>query len=264
MAVIVRSIKSATSTTAWADGVGNKVLAAEHNADLDTIYAEFNGNIENANIKAAAAIAYSKLNLSAAIVNADIDPAADIAGSKLLDGSVDGGTKLTAASLLADRIASEEQMLATPATANVSAKVDMNTDATWTDVGPSVGITPTGAVVVLAMIQGFASQRGDVSNTEESQLYMRLRREGSTNTNYREMQVGHVEDAEGENFGAPFSLVVPMTLEAGVLNTILLQYYKVNAGFGATWDLNPTFSGAPAFTGTLPGTAMTVLPIYAT
>ena len=40
---------------------GATIIASEHNSNFDTIYAEFNGNITNSNIAAAAAIADSKL-----------------------------------------------------------------------------------------------------------------------------------------------------------------------------------------------------------
>lgn len=43
---------------------GAVIIASEHNANFNTIYNEFNGNIENVNIKSNAAIAASKLNLS--------------------------------------------------------------------------------------------------------------------------------------------------------------------------------------------------------
>lgn len=42
---------------------GNTILAAENNSNETTIYNEFNGNIENANIKSTAAIEESKLSL---------------------------------------------------------------------------------------------------------------------------------------------------------------------------------------------------------
>lgn len=49
---------------------------------------EFNGNIENANIKASAGITYSKLNLASSIVNADISASAAIAASKIDLGTI--------------------------------------------------------------------------------------------------------------------------------------------------------------------------------
>jgi len=43
---------------------GSTIVAAEHNSNFDTIYNDYNGNITNANVSSAAAIANSKLNLS--------------------------------------------------------------------------------------------------------------------------------------------------------------------------------------------------------
>lgn len=51
---------------------GTTIVASEVNDDFDTIYNEFNGNVDNANLKAAAAIAYSKLALTGAILAADL------------------------------------------------------------------------------------------------------------------------------------------------------------------------------------------------
>lgn len=60
------------------------ITAAGLDGKVDPLVTEFNGNIENANIKAGAAIAYSKLNLTGTITNTDISTTADIAASKLL------------------------------------------------------------------------------------------------------------------------------------------------------------------------------------
>lgn len=59
------------------------VTAALLDGKVDPLATEFNGNIENVNIKAGAAIAYSKLNLATSIVNADISASAAIVDTKL-------------------------------------------------------------------------------------------------------------------------------------------------------------------------------------
>lgn len=43
---------------------GDPIVASEHNANFDTIYNDYNGNIKNENVAADAAIASSKLDLS--------------------------------------------------------------------------------------------------------------------------------------------------------------------------------------------------------
>jgi len=54
---------------------GSTIVAAEHNTNNDTIYNEFNGNIDNANIKSGAAIADTKL--------ASISTAGKVSGAAL-------------------------------------------------------------------------------------------------------------------------------------------------------------------------------------
>lgn len=63
---------------------GAVIIASQHNSNFTTIYSDYNGNIDNTNIAPAAAIAYTKLNLTASIVNADISSSAAIVASKLV------------------------------------------------------------------------------------------------------------------------------------------------------------------------------------
>ncbi len=106
-----------TKTKTWAD---NEVVNyTDINANFDTLYTLVNGNIENANIKAAAAIAYSKLALTGSITDADVADTADVklgTISFLIDGGggvISTGIKgdleipfacvITAATALADQ-----------------------------------------------------------------------------------------------------------------------------------------------------------------
>jgi hypothetical protein len=59
------------------------VTRTKLNSLVANLLTEFNGNIDNANVKAAAGIVYTKLNLSNSVVNADINSSAAIAYSKL-------------------------------------------------------------------------------------------------------------------------------------------------------------------------------------
>ena len=59
MATIIRGTKIATGTVNF--GASTKAKSAEVNTDFNTVYAAFNGNIENDNIKAGAEISVSKL-----------------------------------------------------------------------------------------------------------------------------------------------------------------------------------------------------------
>ena len=77
---------------------GATIIASEHNSNFDIIYNDFNGNITNANIATAAAIAYSKLNLTASIVNADISGSAAIVDTKL--AQLTSGSKVNISALV--------------------------------------------------------------------------------------------------------------------------------------------------------------------
>lgn len=54
----------ATITKPNTFSAGSTIVASEHNANFDTIYNDYNGNITNANVSASASIDNSKLNLS--------------------------------------------------------------------------------------------------------------------------------------------------------------------------------------------------------
>jgi len=73
-----------------ADIIAGSLVNADVNASAAIAYSKLNlsASIVNADVNASAAIAYSKLNLSASIVNADINASAAIDASKLADGSV--------------------------------------------------------------------------------------------------------------------------------------------------------------------------------
>lgn len=60
---------------------GAVIVASQHNANFSVIVSDYNGNIDNTNIATSAAIAYSKLSLTGAILNADL--AGSITDSKL-------------------------------------------------------------------------------------------------------------------------------------------------------------------------------------
>ena len=55
-------VKISLITKTYTFSVGSTIIASEHNSNYDTIYNDYNGNIENVNIKAATGIAGSKIN----------------------------------------------------------------------------------------------------------------------------------------------------------------------------------------------------------
>ena len=87
---INRGNKTGTGTTAFGDAT--VIEAAELNTDLDTLYTLVNGNLDNSNIDAAAAIALTKLNLTAAITDTHIAAvgSANIDPRKLLQTAASG------------------------------------------------------------------------------------------------------------------------------------------------------------------------------
>lgn len=64
------------------------VTAALLDGKVDPLATEFNGSIDNDNIKASAGIVYSKLNLTGNLLNADVSSSAAIDSSKLDLGTV--------------------------------------------------------------------------------------------------------------------------------------------------------------------------------
>lgn len=91
MGTITRGTKSVGGTAFQA---GSKAKAAEVNTDFDTVYSEFNGNIDNANVKASAGIDGSKLAdgtvATAKLANDSVD------NTKLKDSvAVDGDRAVT-------------------------------------------------------------------------------------------------------------------------------------------------------------------------
>lgn len=88
MAVIARGVKAGTGTTAF--GSGTTALSAEVNTDFNTVYSLVNGNIDNANIKAAAGIESSKLSLSSIAQNVSITGDVAISGSLTVAGTIGG------------------------------------------------------------------------------------------------------------------------------------------------------------------------------
>ena len=87
------------ATKPYTFSAGATIVASEHNSNFDIIYNEFNGYISNANIASAAAIAYSKLNLTGGIVNADISGSAAIVDTKL--ATLTSGSKVNLSALVA-------------------------------------------------------------------------------------------------------------------------------------------------------------------
>lgn len=108
----VADISAASNNTVLKRVSDALAFASIVNADIDAAaaiaYSKLNlsGSIVNADVNAAAAIAYSKLNLSGSIVNADVNAAAAIAYSKLnLADSIVNADIAAAAAIARSKIA---------------------------------------------------------------------------------------------------------------------------------------------------------------
>src|SRR5262245_222410 len=121
---------------------------------LTTIRDEFNGNIDNANIKNTAAIAYAKLALGNSIQNSDVKTTAAIAYSKLaLANSIVNADINTAAAIAWSKIA----------TTGVIATADLADDAVNEEK------LSTGVMNRLGVNEVSTTRRGKTSiNTTES------------------------------------------------------------------------------------------------
>lgn len=85
MSTINRAVKAGSGTPEYAPKT--LILSAEVNLDFDTIYDDYNGSIDSANV-AFHGLSYDRLVLTNSIVNADINNSAAIDGSKLADDTI--------------------------------------------------------------------------------------------------------------------------------------------------------------------------------
>lgn len=140
--ITVPTVTSTLATTGGSDVLTNKTI----DADLNTL-----SNIDNNEIKASAAIAYSKLNLSSSIVNSDISGSAAIAYSKLnLATSIVNADISTSAAIARSKIASgtANQVVINDGSGNLSGvspgssgNVLTSNGTAWVSSSPSAGTT---------------------------------------------------------------------------------------------------------------------------
>jgi len=137
------------------------VTAAGLDGKVDPLATEFNGNIENVNIKAAAGIVYSKLSLTGSILNADLSASAAIADTKLAQittASKVHGTSITGlASLPAGAGIAPVANLGsgTPSSSNF-----LRGDGAWTTTTPTAATSLSGSVIQMVNSQDGAVATG--------------------------------------------------------------------------------------------------------
>ncbi len=136
-------------------------------ADSNTIT-----NIENADIKAAAGIVYSKLSLANSIVNADINSAAAIAYSKLnLSGSIVNADINASAAISQSKLAA---LTASKAAITDASGFLTTSAATSTEVGYLSGVTSAIQTQINSKITEVMTTRGDIIVRDATNTTARL------------------------------------------------------------------------------------------
>lgn len=139
-------VKTGGSTRLTAGATGVITIA---NLSTGVVHADSSGNltssaIVNADVDAAAAIAYSKLNLTGSIVNADVNTSAAIAYSKLnLSGSIVNADVSSSAAIAVSKLA-----------AGTAGQILMNNATptpTWTTLSSDITLGNTGVVTVVKL-----------------------------------------------------------------------------------------------------------------
>ena len=139
--------------------VGSTIVASQHNLNFSTIYGDYNGNIDNTNIVASAAIVDSKL--------ATISTAGKVSGAALTSlTSVPSGAGLL------PRANSQPTFVdrGDPASADVT-QASLTLDAAWHDLDLSA-VAPSGTIAVALKVT-------IVCNTANKSFQMR--KKGNTN-----------------------------------------------------------------------------------
>jgi hypothetical protein len=164
---------------------GTTASATEVNTELDTVYNEFNGNIENANIKADAAIAGSKLNLA-------------------VPGAIGGTTPSTGAFTTLSTSG-----LATLASAKITKReVTITSSATPT---PNSDITDIYTITALAEAAAFGAPTG--TPTQGQTLLYRIKDNGTA----RALDFSNAIYREGTDVIFPTTTILGKTLYVGLI-----------------------------------------------
>lgn len=135
----------------WID---NEVLLyTDLNNEFNEVFDEFNGNVDNANIKTAAGIVYSKLSLTNSILNADINSSAAIAYSKLaLTGSIVNADIGASAAIAYSKLALTGAVLNADLAGSIAASKISNTAATLSDTQTLTNKTLTSPKIGTAIL----------------------------------------------------------------------------------------------------------------
>lgn len=233
-------------------------------ADTNTIT-----NIENADIKAAAGIVYSKLNLSNSIVNADVASAANIDASKLGTGVVDttefnylngvtssiqtqlnsklnltGGTLSGALDMGGNKITS----LGTP-TVNTDAVTKLYADNLLANVA-NQQLSNLGTTIInsaLNFAQSFAGNIGSVSAANSSTMDVYTGNASTGTSGTLTLSTGNA--ATANNNTGDILLRTGTVSGTGVRGKVrLVDASLASSSIGYVWTLDNTTTGAGSWT----------------
>ena len=192
------------------------VTAATLDAKVDGLGSEFNGNIENANVKAGAAIANSKLNLT------NVTQDVTLAGTNVLSGATTISGALTQSGIItmtAKIFKGAKGADVASAAGNIALGDDGNYfDITGTDAITSITAKTAGTVVVLqfdstaSLVDGSNLKlTGNFTGAAEAQIML-----VSDGTNWievaRNSQISFASDAEVKTGSETGKIVSPSTL----------------------------------------------------
>ena len=185
MALVNRPFKVG-GTTNYVDEValGNTtILAAEVDDDLNTLYDEFNGNIDNANIKVGANIATSKLALDGGLQTGHYADgsvtlaklaANSVDSSKIVDGSITG-TDIDSETVTSDNLVPgatvPHQDRDEAASTNFTTESELMTLAAF---------TPADTASVMTVLVAASGQILFAAANTSVSMAMRLKRNGTT------------------------------------------------------------------------------------
>ncbi len=208
---------------------GAVIIASQHNANFNTIYSEFNGNIDNDNIASGAAIAYSKLDLTGAVLNADL--AGSIADSKLSTITTAGKVNISALT-----VASQAQ----------GDIIYASSSSAWARLGPGTSgqfLKTQGAAANPIWANGSANQLFTSSGTFTApsgitKVYLTMSGGGGSGGGAQENGVGH---NGGGGSSAAYLINFPYTVTPGNDYTVTIGAGGAGVASSGTDGGNTTF-----------------------